>query len=151
LDEAKFRLLFSIADVNNTGLISFNEYVHFEDIINKPDAEYVLAFKIFDRDGNGRVSKGYYPLSSLHLPFSSLFLLSLTLSTTDDFRQVVSTSFLSDSKIPFDFDCELVRLYFGKGGNELNYSQFTQLLKDLQQERVKQEFRFYDKEQSGYV
>lgn len=58
MDEAKFRVLFNIADVDNTGLISFNEYVHFEDIINKPDAEYVLAFKIFDRDGNGRISKG---------------------------------------------------------------------------------------------
>lgn len=126
LDEAKFRVLFSIADVDNTGTISFNEYLHFEDVINRPDAEYVLAFKIFDRDGNGTISK-------------------------DDFRQVVSTSFLSDSKIPFDFDCELVRLYFGKGASELNYSQFTQLLKDLQQERVKQEFRFYDKEQSGYI
>lgn len=63
----------------------------------------------------------------------------------------MATSFLSDSKIPFDFDCELVRLYFGKGHSELDYSQFTQLLKDLQQERVKQEFRFYDKEQSGYI
>jgi len=126
LDEAKFRILFSIADVDNTGTISFNEYVHFEDVINRPDAEYVLAFKIFDRDGNGKISK-------------------------DDFRQVVSTSFLSDSKIPFDFECELVRLYFGKGNSELDYSQFTQLLKDLQQERVKQEFRFYDKEQSGYI
>lgn len=60
LDEAKFRLLFNIADVDNTGLISFNEYVHFEDLINKPDAEYVLAFKIFDRDGNGRISKGMF-------------------------------------------------------------------------------------------
>jgi Ca2+-binding EF-hand superfamily protein len=58
LDEAKFRVLFSIADVDNTGTISFNEYVHFEDVINRPDAEYVLAFKIFDRDGNGTISKG---------------------------------------------------------------------------------------------
>lgn len=62
----------------------------------------------------------------------------------------METSFL-DSKIPFDMNCDLVKLYFGKGNNELTYNQFTQLLKDLQQERVRQEFRFYDKEGSGYI
>jgi len=117
--------LFHMADVDRSGLISFDEYLKFENIINKPDAEYMLAFQIFDRDGNGYISR-------------------------DDFKRVISTSFL-DSKIPFDFNCELMRLYFGKGNNELSYAHFTQLLKDLQQERIKQEFKFYDKEGTGYI
>jgi solute carrier family 25 aspartate/glutamate transporter 12/13 len=125
LDEDKFRVLFRMADVDKNNLITFQEYVNFQSIINKPDAEYMLAFTIFDRDANGKISKS-------------------------DFQAVVETSFL-DSAIPFDFNCDLVRLYFGKGSNELTYSQFTQLLKDLQQERVRQEFRYYDKEGSGYI
>jgi len=125
LDEDKFRVLFRMADVDKNNLITFQEYVNFQNIINKPDAEYMLAFTIFDRDGNGKISKS-------------------------DFQAVVETSFL-DSAIPFDFNCDLVKLYFGKGENELTYNQFTQLLKDLQQERVRQEFRYYDKEGSGYI
>lgn len=125
LDEDKFRVLFRMADVDKNNLITFQEYVNFQNIINKPDAEYMLAFTIFDRDGNGKISKS-------------------------DFQAVVETSFL-DSAVPFDFNCDLVKLYFGKGENELTYSQFTQLLKDLQQERVRQEFRYYDKQGSGYI
>jgi solute carrier family 25 aspartate/glutamate transporter 12/13 len=125
LDEDKFRVLFRMADVDKNNLITYQEYVNFENAINKPDAEYMLAFTIFDRDGNGKISKS-------------------------DFQKVVETSFL-DAAIPFDFNCDLVRLYFGKGENELTYNQFTQLLKDLQQERVRQEFRYYDKDGSGYI
>eukprot|EP01111_Echinosteliopsis_oligospora_P005929 TRINITY_DN1971_c0_g1_i1.p1 TRINITY_DN1971_c0_g1~~TRINITY_DN1971_c0_g1_i1.p1 ORF type:complete len:725 (+),score=230.78 TRINITY_DN1971_c0_g1_i1:130-2304(+) len=126
LDEAKFRVLFRMADLNNNGTISFSEFVHFEDIINKPDAEYMLAFRIFDRDANGFISK-------------------------EDFKKVAASSFVTESAIPFDFNCELMDLYFGRGKNELNYSQFTQLLKDLQQERIKQEFRYFDKNGTGYI
>ncbi|KAF2075106.1 hypothetical protein CYY_003583 [Polysphondylium violaceum] len=124
LDADKFKILFQIADVDHTGYISFDEYVMFDELMAKPDSEYFLAFKLFDRDGNGTISK-------------------------DDFKHVVKASL--DPTIPFNFDCELVNLYFGDGKNELNYSQFTQLLKDLQQERVKQEFKFYDKSRSGYI
>ncbi|KYQ88288.1 EF-hand domain-containing protein [Tieghemostelium lacteum] len=124
LDADKFKILFQIADVDHTGYISFDEYVMFDELMAKPEAEYFLAFKLFDRDGNGKISK-------------------------EDFKNVVTASL--DPSIPFNFDCELVKLYFGNGKNELNYSQFTQLLKDLQQERVKQEFKFYDKSQTGYI
>lgn len=57
LDEDKFRVLFRMADEDKNNLITFEEYVNFENIINKPDAEYMLAFTIFDRDGNGKISK----------------------------------------------------------------------------------------------
>ncbi|EFA86232.1 EF-hand domain-containing protein [Heterostelium album PN500] len=124
LDADKFKILFQMADVDHTGYISFNEYAMFDELMSKPEAEYFLAFKLFDRDGNGTVSK-------------------------NDFQNVVSASL--DPTIPFDFNCELVKLYFGDGASELNYSQFTQLLKDFQQERVKQEFRHHDSKKTGYI
>eukprot|EP01132_Coremiostelium_polycephalum_P004505 gene4505-5618_t len=124
LDADKFKILFQIADVDHTGYISFDEYVMFDELMAKPDSEYFLAFKLFDRDGNGYISK-------------------------NDFKHVVSASL--DPSIPFNFDCDLVNLYFGNGKNELNYAQFTQLLKDLQQERVRQEFKYYDRNHSGYI
>lgn len=125
IDDHKFRVLFRLADADKDGHITEEEYINFLDIIHKPDAEYRLAFKIFDRDGNGKIS-------------------------IDDFKKVVATDFL-DSSIPFDFNCDFIRLYFGKIGSEMTYSQFTQLLKDLQQERMRQEFRYYDKDGSGYI
>ncbi|KAN0014473.1 hypothetical protein ACTFIU_000791 [Dictyostelium citrinum] len=124
LDADKFKVLFQMADVDHTGYISFDEYVMFDELMAKPEAEYFLAFKLFDRDGNGYISK-------------------------NDFKHVITASL--DPSIPFNFDCELVNLYFGDGRTELNYSQFTQLLKDLQQERIKQEFKFHDKYNSGYI
>ncbi|GAM25591.1 hypothetical protein SAMD00019534_087660 [Acytostelium subglobosum LB1] len=124
LDADKFKVLFQMADIDHTGHISLEEYCMFDELMSKPEAEYFLAFKLFDRDGNGFISK-------------------------NDFQNVVSASL--DPAIPFDFNCELVNLYFGNGKSELNYSQFTQLLKDFQQERVKQEFRFYDTNKTGYI
>eukprot|EP01133_Synstelium_polycarpum_P004029 gene4029-4666_t len=124
LDADKFKILFDMADVDHTGYISFAEYALFDELMAKPEAEYFLAFKLFDRDGNGTVSK-------------------------TDFQNVVAASL--DPSTPFNFDCELVNYYFGNGKSELNYSQFTQLLKDFQQERVKQEFKLHDKSESGYI
>ncbi|EGG18680.1 EF-hand domain-containing protein [Cavenderia fasciculata] len=125
LDADKFKILFQIADVDHTGYISFDEYKTFDELMAKPEAEYFLAFKLFDRDGNGTVSK-------------------------NDFQNVVTASL--DPSVPFNFESELVNLYFGKGGkSELNYSQFTQLLKDFQQERIKQEFNHFDTTKTGYI
>eukprot|EP01113_Clastostelium_recurvatum_P009950 TRINITY_DN1485_c0_g1_i3.p1 TRINITY_DN1485_c0_g1~~TRINITY_DN1485_c0_g1_i3.p1 ORF type:complete len:746 (-),score=212.22 TRINITY_DN1485_c0_g1_i3:70-2307(-) len=124
IDVDKFRVLFRLADTDKTGLITFEEFQSFQTLLTRPDADYMLAFRLFDKDSDGTISRS-------------------------EFKQVVSTT-LSDRSIPYDFDSELMQMYFGKN-NELTYQQFTQLLKDVQQDRVRQEFRYYDKNSSGYV
>eukprot|EP01112_Ceratiomyxa_fruticulosa_P015071 TRINITY_DN4390_c0_g1_i1.p1 TRINITY_DN4390_c0_g1~~TRINITY_DN4390_c0_g1_i1.p1 ORF type:complete len:729 (-),score=188.20 TRINITY_DN4390_c0_g1_i1:79-2265(-) len=124
IDVEKFRKLFHLADKGNVGLIGFKEFLDFQLLMGLPDADYMLAFHLFDKDKNGKINK-------------------------EEFKQVV-TSTLADKSIPFDFHSELVHMYFGKN-NELTYPQFTQLLKDLQQDRVRQEFRYYDPHHTGYI
>jgi solute carrier family 25 aspartate/glutamate transporter 12/13 len=53
----------------------------------------------------------------------------------------------------FNFDCDWSKLYLGKRGNThtLDYSQFTQLIKGFQGERLRQAFHFFDKDGDGYI
>ncbi|KAK3806371.1 MAG: mitochondrial carrier domain-containing protein [Benniella sp.] len=99
----------------------------FENLLSLPDAEYEIAFRLFDTDGTGKITK-------------------------DQFKQILSANIGKDA-IPFDFECEWLKLY--TGGNdathEMAYKEFTQLLKGLQSERLRQEFRYYDKEATGYI
>lgn len=99
----------------------------FENLLSHPDAEYEIAFRLFDTTGSGKI-------------------------TRDQFKQILSANIGKDA-IPFDFDCEWLNLYTGGKDNthELPYKEFTQLLKGLQAERLRQEFRYYDSETTGYI
>lgn len=39
-------------------LISFQEFVAFESVLCTPDAIFIVAFQLFDRNGNGEVTFG---------------------------------------------------------------------------------------------
>jgi solute carrier family 25 aspartate/glutamate transporter 12/13 len=99
----------------------------FENLLSLPDAEYEIAFRLFDTDGTGKITK-------------------------DQFKQILSANIGKDA-IPFDFECEWLKLYTGgkDATHEMAYKEFTQLLKGLQSERLRQEFRYYDKEATGYI
>ncbi|CAG8462689.1 12264_t:CDS:2 [Dentiscutata erythropus] len=128
IQKEQFGILFGIADKDKKGLISFQNFVIFENLILKPDAEYEIAFRLFDVEGKGMI-------------------------TMDQFKKILFSNVTSDS-VPFDFDCEWLKLYVGRDPgrkHELAYEEFTQLLKGLQAERLRQEFKFYDKEGSGYI
>ncbi len=79
---------------------------------------------------------------------------------------------MGPDSIPFSFDSDWVRLYMGKrggnhvlgckhivalrsiGGRILTSSQddeFTQLMKGLQGERLRQAFKYLDKNQDGFI
>jgi solute carrier family 25 (mitochondrial aspartate/glutamate transporter), member 12/13 len=127
IERNQFALLFRLADKGEKGYLSFNDFIIFQNLLSKPDAEYEIAFKLFDSNGSGKI-------------------------TFDQFKQVLSSN-LPPEAVPFDFDCDWLKLYIGnkEGHHELTYAEFTQLLKGLQGERLRQEFKHYDKKQTGYI
>jgi solute carrier family 25 aspartate/glutamate transporter 12/13 len=97
----------------------------FENLLAKPDAEYDIAFRLFDTEGSGSVSY-------------------------DTFKKVFSGH---AGRIPFDWDCDWATLYVGasKSRHGLDYTQFAQMLRGLSGERVRQAFHFFDKNKDGFI
>lgn len=70
----------------------------------------------------------------------------------DDFRQLYELNKGPES-IPFDWDCEWAKLYIGskKKRHDMDYQQFSQMLRGLQGERIRQAFVAFDKDCDGYI
>ncbi|GFZ43677.1 Aspartate-glutamate carrier 1 [Saitozyma sp. JCM 24511] len=114
----QYSILFRVADGAKRGIVSFEDF---------PDADYQLAFQVFDVDASGSID-------------------------FDEFKAVLSAN-TAASGIPFDFDCSWMKLYVGKRGGRhvLGYHEFTQLIKGYQGERLRQAFHFFDKDSDGYI
>lgn len=127
IDRESFGVLFRVADTSRRGLVSWDDFSVFETLLKRPDAEYWIAFQYFDEDGSGTI-------------------------TFDEFKKVYSENVGPDS-VPFNFDCDWVKLYLGKrdGRHVLNYNQFTQLMKGLQGERLRQAFKYFDTNEDGFI
>lgn len=99
----------------------------FENLLMKPDSEYEIAFRLFDVDRTGNVKY-------------------------DDFRKLYELN-KGANNIPFDWDCEWAKLYIGsrKKRHNLDYPQFSQMLRGLQGERIRQAFQTFDKDGDGYI
>ncbi|KUI61203.1 Calcium-binding mitochondrial carrier protein Aralar1 [Cytospora mali] len=123
----QYTLLFRVADRQGKGRINLADWVYFENILNKPDAEYEIAFRLFDVERLGTVKY-------------------------QDFRKLYEINKGADS-IPFDWDCEWAKLYIGstKKRHDLDYQQFSQMLRGLQGERIRQAFLLFDKDGDGYI
>ncbi|KAF8981437.1 mitochondrial aspartate-glutamate transporter agc1 [Entomortierella lignicola] len=127
LQRSQYGVLFSVADQSKSGILSLSDFIVFENLLSRPDAEYEIAFKLFDTTGTGTI-------------------------TREQFQQILSANIGKDA-IPFDFECEWLKLYTGgkNATHEMPYQEFTQLLKGLQAERLRQAFRYYDPEATGYI
>ncbi|KAG7099714.1 hypothetical protein E1B28_001532 [Marasmius oreades] len=127
IGRAQFSILFRVADTSKRGLISWEDFTVFETVLKRPDADYWIAFQYFDVDSSGFISY-------------------------DEFKHVFSANIGPDA-IPFDFDCDWVKLYLGKknGTHVLGYNEFTQLMKGLQGERTRQAFKHLDEDQDGFI
>ncbi|KAH7881032.1 mitochondrial carrier domain-containing protein [Lentinula edodes] len=127
IGKAQFAILFKVADSSKRGLVSWEDFIVFETLLKRPDADYWMAFQFFDVDNSGYID-------------------------FDEFKNVMSANIGSDA-IPFDFDCDWVKLYLGKknGAHVLGYNEFTQLMKGLQGERLRQAFKYLDKDQDGFI
>ncbi|KAF8445670.1 mitochondrial carrier [Boletus edulis BED1] len=127
IDRAQFAMLFRVADASKRGLVSWEDFTIFETVLKRPDADYWIAFQYFDVDNSGTI-------------------------TFDEFKNVFTAN-VGSSSIPFDFDSDWVKLYLGKknGTHVLGYNEFTQLMKGLQGERLRQAFRYLDSDQDGFI
>ncbi|KAL7974899.1 mitochondrial carrier protein [Trichoderma sp. SZMC 28014] len=123
----QYSILFGVADSKGTGRVSLTDWSVFENLLLKPDAEYEIAFRLFDVDRTGIVKY-------------------------DDFKRLYELN-KGPENIPFDWDCEWAKLYIGtnKNRHNLNYAQFSQLLRGLQGERIRQAFHRFDKDGDGYI
>ncbi|KAK4113853.1 mitochondrial carrier [Canariomyces notabilis] len=123
----QYSILFSVADRTNKGKVTLADWAYFENLLSKPDAEYEIAFRLFDVDRLGAVKY-------------------------DDFRRLYELNKGPDS-LPFDWDCEWAKLYIGskKKRHSMDYQQFSQMLRGLQGERVRQAFQYFDKDGDGFI
>ena len=44
----QFAILFRVADTSKRGLVSWDDFVVFETLLKRPDADYFVAFQYFD-------------------------------------------------------------------------------------------------------
>ena len=123
----QYAILFQIADRRKTGRIDLHDWGSFENLLSKPDAEYEIAFRLFDEKGTGTIKY-------------------------DDFQKLYNLN-KGDETIPFDWNCEWASLYIGgkKHRHDMTYPQFSQMLRGLQGEKIRQAFHYFDKDQDGYI
>lgn len=123
----QYAILFKVADRRGAGKINIFDWGTFENLLAKPDAEYEIAFRLFDVEGTGTVKYA-------------------------DLQKLYEINKAPDS-IPFDWNCEWATLYSGgkKRRHDLTYPQFSQMLRGLQGERIRQAFHHFDKDGDGYI
>jgi solute carrier family 25 aspartate/glutamate transporter 12/13 len=110
--------------------IDFTEFAVFDLLTSKPDAEFEIAFRVFDRNGNGKVSK------------------SDVVKTLEE-RHRAEPGLQGFS---FDPNCQIMQRFFGvKGDRMLRPSEFAQFFTALTEEVPKQLFQYYDQERKGYI
>jgi len=116
-----------VADRRRQGKINISDWAIFDNILAKSDAEYEMAFRLFDVDGTGSIK-------------------------SDVFQKIYEQNKGPDS-IPFDWNSEWASLYIGgkKKRHEMSYPQFAQMMRGLQGERIRQAFHIYDKDGDGYI
>ncbi|KAH8891398.1 mitochondrial carrier [Thozetella sp. PMI_491] len=123
----QYSILFFVADRTSKGKVTLSDWAYFENLLNKPDAEYEIAFRLFDVERLGNVSFG-------------------------NFKKLYELNKGADS-IPFNWDSEWANLYTGSKSKRhtLDYAQFSQMLRGLQGERIRQAFQLFDKNGDGYI
>ncbi|TIB78232.1 hypothetical protein E3Q18_03141 [Wallemia mellicola] len=102
--------------------------------------QYGVFFDVADKSNKGIVSvEDFITFENLlkqpDAPFQVAF-------------QYFDNQYLGNQAIPFDFNCDWLKLYLGKTSdtNEhvLAYHEFTQMMKGLQGERIRQAFHYFD-------
>jgi solute carrier family 25 (mitochondrial aspartate/glutamate transporter), member 12/13 len=121
----QYAILFYVADRRRRGIVNYQDWTAFENLLAKPDAEYDIAFRLFDTEGSGSVSY-------------------------DIFQKLFSGK---QDGIPFNWNCDWATLYVGasRSRHGLDYTQFSQMLRGLTGERVRQAFHYFDKNKDGFI
>lgn len=126
-----YALLFKVVDQNGQGKASLADWNAFEQLLYKPDAEYQVAFRLFQSQTSAS---------------------SPEVIDFDQFVKYYKENIPSDS-IPVNWDSKWASLYFGTSTKRhtMTYNQFSQMLAGLAGERVRQAFAYYDSDNTGYI
>ncbi|EEP77032.1 hypothetical protein UREG_01881 [Uncinocarpus reesii 1704] len=124
----QYGILFQVADRRRVGRVNLSDWAAFESLLAKPDAEYEIAFRLFDTDGTGAVK-------------------------CETIQKLYNETNKGGDAIPFDWNSEWASLYTGrkKTRHDMTYPQFAQMLRGLQGERIRQAFHIFDKDGDGYI
>ncbi|XP_057488190.1 calcium uptake protein, mitochondrial-like [Actinidia eriantha] len=132
---------FMLFDMNNDGLVSFQEYIFFVTLLSIPESSFSVAFKMFDIDCNGEIDreefKNVMDLMRAHNRQGA--------SHRDGLRAGVRVGGSVENG-------GLVEYFFGKDGKEcLQHEKFVQFLRSLYDEMVRLEFAHYDYKLRGTI
>lgn len=99
----------------------------FQNLLAKPDAEYEVIFRFFDKNKTGYIN-------------------------FDDFYDIWKAH-KGEESLPFKWDGEWATLYIGAKDrrHSMTYPQFAQMLRGLQGERVRQAFVHFDQNKDGFI
>lgn len=122
-----YGILFHVADRRDRGKVTISDWAVFDNLLSKPDAEYEIAFRLFDVDRSGSIK-------------------------SDVFQQIYEQNRAPDS-IPFDWNSQWASLYIGtkQKRHEMTYEQFAQMMRGLQGERIRQAFHLFDTDGDGFI
>ncbi|KAF2132211.1 calcium-binding mitochondrial carrier protein-like protein Aralar1 [Dothidotthia symphoricarpi CBS 119687] len=123
----QYGILFMVADRDRKGKVSIHDWSVFQNLLAKPDAEYEVIFRFFDKNRSGYI----------------------------DFNDFYDTwkAHKTDDSLPFNWEGEWATLYVGskKNRHSMTYPQFAQMLRGLQGERVRQAFLHFDNNKDGFI
>ena len=116
-----------MADRRKRGRIDLKDFATFDNLLKKPDAEYEIAFRLFDEKGTGVIK-------------------------FDEFIKLYSQNKGKES-LSFDFNSGWAGLYLGgsRHRHDITYPQFSQMLRALQGERIRQAFHHFDSDNDGFI
>ncbi|KAL8128809.1 hypothetical protein V2J09_017964 [Rumex salicifolius] len=132
---------FMLFDTNSDGLISFPEYLFLVTLLSIPEANFAVAFKMFDIDNSGEIERE---------EFKKVMALMRTYNRhggqhIDGIRKGFKFSGSVENG-------GLIESFFGKDGNySLKHETFVQFLRDLRDEIVRLEFAHYDFKRRGSI
>ncbi|KAF2254551.1 calcium-binding mitochondrial carrier protein-like protein Aralar1 [Trematosphaeria pertusa] len=123
----QYGILFTVADRDMKGRVNLQDWAVFQNLLAKPDAEYEVIFRFFDRDRTGYIN-------------------------FDEFFKIWKAHKGEDS-LPFNWNSEWATLYIGSKDKRhvMTYPQFAQMLRGLQGERVRQAFVYFDRNKDGFI
>lgn len=126
INEKTLKIFANMVDLDKDGLITYDEFKLFEELLCSPDNLFKCAFQLFDTRGDRLIS-------------------------FDNFKDVISQTKINQV-IAFNFNCDFITNHFGKDKQkQINYQEFSQLIHDFHEEHAIQAFKSFDEKSNGYI
>ncbi|KAJ1655042.1 mitochondrial aspartate-glutamate transporter agc1 [Dispira simplex] len=126
-----FNVLFQVADTTQRGLVSWTEFFTFQELLTRPFAEYEIAFRSLVPQGRGLMS-------------------------VDHFRALLQAT-AAQLSAGFQPSPDWLRLYFGTDSKtgalqgDVDYTTFSEMIQELQIQRLQHGFRTHDLKGTGAI